>query len=71
MKNALNISLPPALRGEVSLKVYNTSGRLMKLEKVVIGDAGYTLDMRTMQAGTYILQVEGPHGSWKKSIIKI
>ena len=71
VKNDLNISLVPALRGEVSLKVYNTSGRLMKLEKVVVGDAGYTLDMRTMQAGTYILQVEGPNGSWKKSIIKI
>lgn len=71
VKNDLKVSLPPALRGEVSLKVYNTSGRLMKLEKVVVGDEGYTLDMRGMQAGTYVLQVEGANGSWKKNIIKI
>ena len=71
VRTNLNISLQPSARGEVSLKLYNAAGRLMKLEKVTIGVSGYSLDMSDMQAGTYILMVEGTTGSWKKSIIKI
>lgn len=71
VRSNLNISLQPSSRGEVSLKLYNAAGRLMKLEKVTIGASGYSLDMSNMQAGTYILLVEGTTGSWKKSIIKI
>ena len=59
------------MRGEVTLRLYNAVGRMMKLEKVTIGDAGYTLDMGGMQAGTYVLVVENAAGSWKKNIIKI
>ena len=71
VKNDLNITLQPSARGEVTLKLYNAVGRLMKLEKVTIGETGYSLDMSDMQAGTYVLAVEGAVGSWKKNIIKI
>lgn len=71
VKNNLNITLQPSVRGEVTLRLYNAAGRIMKLEKVTIGDSGYSLDMSSMQAGTYVLVVEGATGSWKKNIIKI
>lgn len=71
VKTDLNITLQPSARGEVSLKLYNAAGRLMKLEKVTIGASGYSLDMSGMQAGTYVLKVEGTTGSWTKNIIKI
>ena len=71
VKNSLTVALQPSARGEVSLMLYNAAGRLMKLEKVMIGATGYQLDMSDMQAGTYVLVVEGAAGSWKKNIIKI
>ncbi len=71
VKNSLTVTLQPSARGEVSLMLYNAAGRLMKLEKVMIGATGYQLDMSDMQAGTYVLVVEGAAGSWKKNIIKI
>ncbi len=71
VKKDLHITLQPSVRGEVTLRLYNAVGRMMKLEKVTIGDAGYTLDMGGMQAGTYVLVVENAAGSWKKNIIKI
>lgn len=71
VKKDLNITLQPSVRGEVTLKLYNAAGRLMKIEKVTIGETGYSLDMSNMQAGTYVLAVEGAVGSWKKNIIKI
>ncbi|MDE5611624.1 MAG: S8 family serine peptidase [Odoribacter sp.] len=71
VKTGLTVTLHPSARGEVSLMLYNAAGRLMKLEKVMVGATGYQLDMSDMQAGTYVLVVEGVAGSWKKNIIKI
>lgn len=71
VKTRVQISLQPAARGEVTVRLYNAAGRMLKLEQVNIGDSGYSLEMDGMQAGAYVLVVEGPAGSWKKNIIKI
>lgn len=71
VRTDLTITLQPEVRGKVVLKLYNVAGRLMKIEEVMVGDAGYKLDMSGMQAGSYVLVVEGNGISWKKSIIKI
>lgn len=71
VKKDLNISLQPAIRGEVTLRLYNATGRVMLFEKVTVGDNGYSIDMSKMQAGTYTLVVECAAGTWKKNIIKI
>lgn len=71
VKKDLNITLQPEIRGEVTLRLYNATGRVMLFEKVTIGDNGYSIDMSKMQAGTYTLVVECAAGSWKKNIIKI
>ena len=71
VRTDLTITLQPEVRGKVVLKLYNVAGRLMKIEEGMVGDAGYKLDMSGMQAGSYVLVVEGNGISWKKSIIKI
>lgn len=71
VRKDMTITLQPAARGKVSLKLYNVAGRLMKIEEVTVGDTGYKLDMSSMQAGSYVLVVESKAGTWKKSIIKI
>lgn len=64
------LTLQPEYRGEVTVRLYNSVGRLMKAEKVVMGNSGYVLDMSGMQGGTYTVVVEGEM-TWKKTIIKI
>lgn len=71
VQKELTVTLQPEARGRVTLKLYNVAGRLMKIEEVTIGDSGYKLDMSGMQAGSYVLTVDGERGSWKKNIIKI
>lgn len=71
VRKDMTITLQPAARGKVTLKLYNVAGRLMKIEEVTIGDSGYKLDMSSMQAGSYVLVIEGGATTWKKSFIKI
>lgn len=69
--NTMTVRLPEAHQGNVVVRLYNTAGRLMLARNVTVGSSGYVLDMAGMQAGTYVLAVEGPAGTWKKNIIKI
>lgn len=67
----LTIRLPEAVQGNVVVRLYNMAGRMLVAKNVTIDHSGYVLDMSGMQAGTYLLSVEGGAGSWKKNIIKL
>lgn len=67
-QTAVNISLPAAT--EADIRIFNIQGALVKYEKDVQISGIHTIDINSLQAGTYFVRLNSELGTITKKLIK-